>query len=80
MTSRRDVHQLVDEIPASTLAAAEAFLAFLRDRLQPDDESESRLPGQTAGQAWAANERRGLRERRDDRDAAPHEPDPDDMA
>jgi len=80
VTTRREVHQLVDEIPASTLAAAEAFLAYLRDRVVTDDEAESQSPGQTAGQAWAAKERRGLKQRRDDRGAAPNEPDPDDMA
>ena len=75
MTTRDDLRQLVDELPEHTLEAAEAFLAYLRDRAGNPD-----APGQGGRQTWAADERRELDARRRDRDTAMQEPDSDDLA
>ena len=75
MTSKAELYQIIDELPEHTLEAAEAFLAYLRDRAGRPD-----APRQGGRQAWAADERRGLDERRRERDAAEQEPDGDDLA
>ena len=65
MIHRRALHDLVDAIPEHALSAAEAFLAFLRDR----EESGNSMGGRGRQAGWAADERRGLEKRRRERDA-----------
>jgi hypothetical protein len=81
VTTRHDLHHLVDELPENTLVAAEAFLAFLRDRVAPGrPPPKRRSPGRLEGQGWAAGERRGLKQRRQAREKVAKNPDHDDLA
>jgi hypothetical protein len=79
-TTREELHHLIDALPERTLDAAEAFLAFLRDRAVAARPQSELLHGTGSEPTWAADERRGLEERRQQRDATDHAPDPDDMA
>jgi hypothetical protein len=79
MTTKEDLHNLVNELPENAWTAAEAFLAFLRDRSTVPSQAPSRTdgPGRLIGQDWADNERRGIEQRRQDRDDIPQDPEPD---
>lgn len=79
-STRHDLHHLVDELPENTLGAAEAFLAFLRDRLTQTEDDPEHRPGSLKGQGWADGERRGLEARRRERDASEQSPGSDDLA
>lgn len=79
-TTREELHHLIDALPERTLDAAEAFLAFLRDRAVAVQPQSELLHGAGNEPTWAADERRGLEERRQQRDATDGAPDPDDMA
>ena len=78
-TKREELHHLIDGLPDRTLDAAEAFLAFLRDRAVAARPQPDLLHGAAQEPTWAAEERRGLEERRQQRDASDSVPDPNDM-
>ena len=82
MTTKQDLHDLIDELPENAWVAAEAFLAFLRDRntSPAQSPSSSHAPGRLIGQGWADNQRRGLEQRRQDRDGEPQGTEPDNHA
>jgi hypothetical protein len=68
MTTRADLHRLVDALPERALDAAEAFLTFLEERAE-ESQDRATLPDQDQRADWAAGERRGLDERQRERDA-----------
>jgi hypothetical protein len=61
MTTKAILHQIIEELPASELVAAERFLAYLRDMVDPvrrallsapwDDEPETADEGQAVQEA-----------------------------
>ena len=65
MATRQDLYRLIDDLPDHAYGAAEAFLAFLRDR----DASGRHSPSHVDEQRWAAGKRQGLANRRRKRDA-----------
>ena len=79
-TTREELHHLIDALPERTLDAAEAFLAFLRDRAGVGRPQPELLHTPSHEPSWAAGERRGLEERRQQRDAADGDPGPGDLA
>jgi hypothetical protein len=79
-TTREELHHLIDALPERTLDAAEAFLAFLRDRAGAVRPQSELLHDAGSEPTWAADERRGLEERRQQRDATDNAPDPDHLA
>jgi hypothetical protein len=66
-TTREDIHHLIDALPEHTLDTAEAFLAFLRDRIPADPVHPEDSPSRIDKENWAAGERRGLTVRREQR-------------
>jgi hypothetical protein len=60
MTSKQDLHLLVEELPESALGAAEAFLAFLHARATPSEDPSKQVSRRADGKEWADGERRGL--------------------
>jgi len=79
-TTREELHHLIDALPERTLDAAEAFLTFLRDRAGAGRPQPALLHTPSSEPTWAADERRGLEERRQQRDATEGEPGPGDLA
>jgi hypothetical protein len=79
-TAKEELHRLVEALPDNALGAAEAFLAFLHDRAVTDEPRHKSSPNYTQEQNWAAGERRGLQERRQERDTIGLTPDPGDLA
>ena len=65
MATKQDLYRLIDDLPDRAYGAAEAFLAFLRDRDAPGRHSSSHVDEQR----WAAGKRQGLANRRRKRDA-----------
>jgi hypothetical protein len=64
------LYRLVDQLPESTYTAAEAFLAFLRERAG----SQPHSPGYFDEQRWATTRRRGLENRRHQREVPATDP------
>jgi hypothetical protein len=80
MTSKHDLHHLIDELPQSVLGAAEAFLAFLHSRSTPSEDPAEEASRRTDGKEWADSERRGLATRAQHRIDAEVGPDSDGLA
>ena len=78
MTTRHELHHLVDELSDSALVPAEAFLSFLRDRARPNKSPSDRPTEHEGAQSWADSARLGLDQRRRDRDTGGDKPDVDD--
>ena len=74
MATKQDLHRLIDDLPDHAHGAAEAFLAYLRDRDAAGRQSSSHVDERR----WAAGKRLGLANRRRKRDAGTGPNGPDD--